>query len=181
MPVYSFDGVRPQVSTSAYVHPDAVLIGHVVLGPESSVWPGAVLRGDDGRIEVGARTSVQDDTVVHTTEEWPTLIGDECVVGHNAHLEGCTVENRGLVGSMSVVLNRAHVKAGSVVGAGALVPEGLDVPERSMVLGVPGRVKRLPDQSQNEWIDYGVGVYLDFARRYPEAMSRVDLDDCRRH
>ena len=75
----------------------------------------------------------------------------------------------------------AHVKAGSVVGAGALVPEGLDVPERSMVLGVPGRVKPLPDQSQNEWIDYGVGVYLDFVRRYPEAMARVDLDDCRVH
>ena len=179
MPVYSFDGVQPQVSASAYVHPDAVLIGNVVLGPESSVWPGAVLRGDHGRIKVGARTSVQDGTVVHTTEEWPTTIGDECVVGHNAHLEGCTVENRCLVGSMSVVLNRVHVGASSVVGAGAVVPEGLDVPERSMVLGVPGRVKPLPDQSQNDWIDYGVGVYLDFARRYPDAMSRVDLDDCR--
>lgn len=179
MPVYSFDGVRPQVSAGAYVHPDAVLIGHVVLGPESSVWPGAVLRGDHGRIEVGARTSVQDGTVVHTTEEWPTLVAEECVVGHNAHLEGCTVEDRCLVGSMSVVLNRAHVGTGSVVGAGAVVPEGLDVPERSMVLGVPGRVKPLPDQSQNDWIDYGVGVYLDFARRYPDAMSRVDLADCR--
>jgi carbonic anhydrase/acetyltransferase-like protein (isoleucine patch superfamily) len=181
MPVYSFDGARPQVSASAYVHPDAVLIGHVVLGPESSVWPGAVLRGDHGRIEVGARTSVQDGTVVHTTEEWPTLLGSECVVGHNAHLEGCTVGDRCLVGSMSVVLNRVHVRAGSVVGAGAVVPEGLDVPERSMVLGVPGRVKPLPDESQNDWIDYGVGVYLDFARRYPDAMSRVDLDDCRVH
>ena len=179
MPVYSFDGVRPKVSASAYVHPDAVLIGDVVLGAESSVWPGAVLRADHGRIEVGARTSVQDGTVVHTTEEWPTTIGEECVVGHNAHLEGCTVENRCLVGSMSVVLNRVHVGASSVVGAGAVVPEGLDVPERSMVLGVPGRVKPLPDQSQNDWIDYGVGVYLDFARRYPDAMSRVDLDDCR--
>jgi carbonic anhydrase/acetyltransferase-like protein (isoleucine patch superfamily) len=179
MPVYAFDGVRPQVHASAYVHPDAVLIGHVVLGPESSAWPGAVLRGDHGRIEVGARTSVQDGTVVHTTEEWPTLIGDECVVGHNAHLEGCTVDDRCLIGSMSVVLNRVHVRTGSVVGAGAVVPEGLDVPERSMVLGVPGRVKPLPDNSQNDWIDYGVGVYLDFARRYPDAMSRVDLADCR--
>jgi len=179
MPVYSFDGMRPRVSADAYIHPDAVLIGDVVLGPESSVWPGAVLRGDHGRIEVGARTSVQDGTVVHTTEEWPTLVGAECVVGHNAHLEGCTVGDRCLVGSMSVVLNRVHVGAGSVVGAGAVVPEGLDVPERSMVLGVPGRVKPLPDQSQNDWIDYGVGVYLDFARRYPDAMSRVDLADCR--
>lgn len=179
MPVYAFDGARPQVSESAYVHPDAVLIGRVALGPESSVWPGAVLRGDHGRIEVGARTSIQDGTVVHTTEHWPTSVGDECVVGHNAHLEGCEVEDRCLIGSMSVVLNRAHVKAGSVVGAGAVVPEGLEVPERSMVLGVPGRVKPLPDQSQNDWIDYGVGVYVDFARRYPEALSRVDLAECR--
>lgn len=156
-----------------------MLIGDVALGPEASVWPGAVLRGDHGGIEVGARTSIQDGTIVHTTEEWPTMVGDECVVGHNAHLEGCTVENRCLVGSMSVVLNRVHVGAGSVVGAGAVVAEGLDVPERSMVLGVPGRVKPLPDKSQNDWIDYGVGVYLNFARRYPEAMSPVDLDDCR--
>jgi carbonic anhydrase/acetyltransferase-like protein (isoleucine patch superfamily) len=179
MPVYAFDGVRPQVSASAYVHPDAVLIGQVSVGPESSVWPGAVLRGDHGRIEVGARTSVQDGTVVHTTEHWPTLIGDECVVGHNAHLEGCTVDNRCLIGSMSAVLNRVHVGARSVVGAGTVVPEGLEVPEHSMVLGVPGRVKPLPDESQNDWIDYGVGVYVDFARRYPDAMSHVDLADCR--
>jgi carbonic anhydrase/acetyltransferase-like protein (isoleucine patch superfamily) len=178
MPVYAFDGVAPRVSRSAYVHPDAVLIGRVTLGPEASVWPGAVLRADHGRIEVGARTSVQDGTVVHTTEQWPTLIGEECVVGHNAHLEGCNVERRCLVGSMSVVLNRVHVRAGSVVGAGAVVPEGLDVPERSMVLGVPGRVKPLPDESQDDWIDYGVGVYVEFARRYPKALSRIDLDEC---
>ncbi|WP_314174979.1 gamma carbonic anhydrase family protein [Streptomyces winkii] len=179
MPVYAFDGVRPQVSADAYIHPDAVLIGHVTVGAQSSVWPGAVLRGDHGRIEVGSRTSVQDGTVVHTTRKWPTLIGDECVVGHNAHLEGCTVESRCLIGSMSVVLNRAVVHSGSVVGAAALVPEGLTVPERSMVLGVPGRVKPLPDETQNEWISHGVGVYVDFARRYPEALTRVDLADCR--
>jgi carbonic anhydrase/acetyltransferase-like protein (isoleucine patch superfamily) len=77
------------------------------------------------------------------------------------------------------VLNRVHVGARSVVGAGAVVPEGLEVPEHSMVLGVPGRVKPLPDESQNDWIDYGVGVYVDFARRYPDAMSHVDLADCR--
>ncbi|WP_181764896.1 gamma carbonic anhydrase family protein [Streptomyces albidus (ex Kaewkla and Franco 2022)] len=179
MPVYAFDGIRPQVSADAYIHPDAVLIGRVSVGAQSSVWPGAVLRGDHGRIEVGSRTSVQDGTVVHTTEQWPTLIGDECVVGHNAHLEGCTVENRCLIGSMSVVLNRAHVHGGSVVGAGAVVPEGLVVPERSMVLGVPGRVKPLPDGKHDDFVGYGVDVYVGFARRYPQAMTRVDLADCR--
>lgn len=179
MPVYAFDGMRPRISADAYIHPDAVLIGQVTVGAQSSVWPGAVLRGDHGRIEVGSRTSVQDGTVLHTTREWPTLIGDECVVGHNAHLEGCTVGNRCLIGSMSVVLNRAAVHAGSVVGAAALVPEGLTVPERSMVLGVPGRVKPLPDDTLKDRIDHGVDVYVEFARRYPEAMTRIDLSDCR--
>ncbi|SCK46007.1 gamma carbonic anhydrase family protein [Streptomyces sp. WMMB 322] len=179
MPIYAFDGVRPRVGAGAYVHPDAVLIGHVTLGPESSVWPGAVLRGDHGRIEVGARTSVQDGTVVHTTRQWPTVIGDECVVGHNAHLEGCTVAGRCLVGSMSVVLNRAVIGGGSVVAAAALVPEGLDVPERSMVVGVPGRVKPLPDERMKDRIEHGVDVYVDFARRYPQALTRVDLAECR--
>ena len=179
MPVYSFEGLQPQVSASAFVHPDAVLIGQVIVGPDASVWPGAVLRGDEGRIEVGARTSVQDGTVVHTTGRWPTLIGAGCVVGHNAHLEGCVVEEACLVGSMSAVLNRVHVGAGSVVGAGAVVPEDLEVPERSMVLGVPGRVRPLPDETQNDWIEYGTGLYVDLARRYSAAMARVELDDCR--
>lgn len=179
LPVYAFDGVRPQVHESAYIHPDAVLIGRVLVGPESSVWPGAVLRGDHGHITVGERTSVQDGTVVHTTEHWPTLLGDECVVGHNAHLEGCVVERRCLVGSMSVVLNRAHVGAHSVVGAGAVVPEGLQVPERSRVLGVPGRARPLESDTHDDWIDYGVNVYVDFARRYPTALAQVDLSDCR--
>lgn len=178
MPVYAYDGFAPRVSADAYIHPDAVLIGQVTVGPRSSVWPGAVLRGDHGRIEVGARTSVQDGTVVHTTEKWPTVIGNECVVGHNAHLEGCTVADRCLVGSMSVVLNRAVVRGSSVVGAAALVPEGLTVPERSMILGVPGRVKPLPEDWEDDWIDYAVGVYTGFARRYPESMKPVALEDC---
>ncbi len=179
MPVYSLENVAPQISASAFVHPDAVLIGHVILGPETSVWPGAVLRGDVGSIEVGERTSVQDGTVVHTTDQWPTRIGAGCIVGHNAHLEGCVVDDACLIGSMSAVLNRAHIGGGSVVGAGAVVPEDLDVPERSMVLGVPGRIRPLPDERQNTWIEGGAKLYVDLAHRYSDAMTRVDLDDCR--
>src|ERR1019366_3466395 len=127
MPIYALGSLRPQVHRDAYVHPDAVVIGDVRMGAQSSVWPGAVLRADFGQIVIGERTSIQDGTVLHTTEDWPTVIGDDCVVGHNAHLEGCTVHNRCLVGSGSVVLNRAVIGTGSVVGAKALVPEGLDV------------------------------------------------------
>lgn len=179
MPVYAFAGVRPRIHRSAYVAPDAVLIGDVRIGAQASVWPGAVLRGDHGWISVGSRTSVQDGTVVHTTAEWPTVIGSDCVVGHNAHLEGCVVEDRCLVGSMSAVLNRARIATCSVVGAAALVPQGLQVPPRSMVLGVPARVRPLSGDEHLAWIDHGVGVYVDFAARYPRELAPVDIDECR--
>jgi carbonic anhydrase/acetyltransferase-like protein (isoleucine patch superfamily) len=168
MPVYSFDGVRPRVARTAYVHPDAVLIGDVELGAEASVWPGAVLRGDHGLISVGARTSIQDGTVVHTTHEWPTTVG-----------EGCVIEPHCLVGSMSTVLTRARVGTGSVVGAAALVTEDLQVPPGSLVVGVPGRIRPLQGDKHPEWIDFAVGEYVELTRRYPRATERVDLDACR--
>ena len=166
MPVYALDGIEPQISPTAYVHPDAVVIGDVVLGDESSVWPTAVLRGDHGRIVVGARTSVQDGTVVHTTEEWPTVIGADCVVGHNAHLEGCTVGDRCLIGSGSTVLNRARIGHGSVVGANALVTEDTVVPPSSMALGVPARTRPVDGDEHERWIEYGVQTYVETGRRY---------------
>ena len=179
MPVYAYDGVRPRVARTAYVHPDAVLIGDVTLGPEASVWPGAVLRGDHGRIEIGARTSVQDGTVVHTTPDWPTVVAHDCVVGHNAHLEGCVVETRCLVGSMSTLLNGVRIGAGSVVGAGAVVPEGLQAPESSMLLGVPARVRPRTGEDHDRWVEYAVGTYVGNARRYPALQAPVGLEDCR--
>lgn len=179
MPVYSLDDLVPQISATAYVHPDAVIIGDVVLDDEASVWPGAVLRGDHGRITVGARTSVQDGTVVHTTPEWPTVIGSECVIGHNVHLEGCVVEDRCLVGSGSVVLNRARIGAGSVVGACALVTEDGVVPPRSMALGVPARSRPLQGDEQQRWIDYGVRTYVDSSRRYRAGLRRLQPEEYR--
>ena len=142
MPLYALDDLEPTISPSAYVHPDAVVIGDVVLGDEASVWPTAVLRGDHGRIVIGARTSIQDGTIVHTTHEWPTVVGDDCVVGHNVHLEGCTVEDRCLIGSGAVVLNRARVEVGSVVGACALVTADAVVPAGHMALVASGRQYR---------------------------------------
>src|ERR1700751_832874 len=142
MPIYALGEYEPEIHETAFVHPDAVIIGEVRIGPEASVWPCAVLRGDHGRIEVGARTSVQDGTVVHTTRDWPTLIRADCVVGHNAHLEGCVVENRCLIGSGSVVLNRARIGTGAIVAAAALVPEGFEVPPGALTAGVPATVKK---------------------------------------
>jgi carbonic anhydrase/acetyltransferase-like protein (isoleucine patch superfamily) len=178
MPVYSFHGVLPRIARSAYVHPDAVLIGDVRLGPEASVWPGAVLRGDHGHIVIGARTSIQDGTVVHTTQQWPTVVGEGCVVGHNAHLEGCVVEEGCLVGSMSAVLNRARVGAGSVVGAAALVPQGLQVPPGSMLLGVPATVRPLGAGDHSAAIARAAALYTANARDYPAAQRTAQLADC---
>lgn len=173
MPLYALDDLEPQISPTAFVHPDAVVIGDVVIGDEASVWPKAVLRADHGRIVVGARTSVQDGTVVHTTREWPTVIGEDCVVGHSAHLEGCTIEDRCLVGSGSVVLNRARVETGSVVGACALVTEDTVVPAGHMALGVPARSRPMEDDEQTKWIEHGVQEYLESARQYRTGLRRL--------
>jgi len=136
--IYALGEQAPDIHPDAFVHPDAIVIGSVVLDAGASVWPAAVLRGDYGRIEIGARTSIQDGTVVHTTEQWPTLIGSGCVVGHNVHVEGCTIGDGCLIGSGSVVLNRAVVEPGAAVGAAALVPEGRGGAERADRARRPG-------------------------------------------
>lgn len=177
MPIYALGDLEPAIHRTAFVHPDAVVIGDVHLGPEASVWPTAVLRADFGRIEVGARTSVQDGTIIHTTEDWPTLVGDDCVVGHNAHLEGCVVEDRCLVGSGSVVLNRVTVRTDSVVGAGAVVSEGTDVPSGHMALGIPARTRPIDSDRQAEWIRFGVQEYLTNSRRYRDSLRRIERKD----
>lgn len=172
MPIYALGSCEPDIHEFAYVHPDAVVIGRVTIGPEASVWPGAVLRGDHGTIEIGARTSIQDGTVVHTTQEWPTIIGAECVVGHLAHLEGCVVGDRCLIGSGSVTLNRARVGEGSIVGAAALVPEGFEIPPRSLAVGVPVVIKRTGITA--DWVDTSVKTYVETARMHRQGLRRLN-------
>jgi carbonic anhydrase/acetyltransferase-like protein (isoleucine patch superfamily) len=171
VPIYALGEYEPDIDPLAYVHPDAVVIGRVTIGPQASVWPCAVLRGDHGYITVGARTSVQDGTIVHTTKDWPTVIGSECVVGHNAHLEGCVVGDRCLIGSGSVTLNRARVGAGAIVGAAALVPQDFEVPPGSLAVGVPAVIKRTG--LSGEWIDTAVKSYVETARWHRQALRRL--------
>jgi carbonic anhydrase/acetyltransferase-like protein (isoleucine patch superfamily) len=139
--IYALGDRVPDIDPSAYVHPDATVIGSVTIGPESSIWPQAVLRGDIGLIIIGARTSIQDGTVVHTTALHPTRVGDDCVVGHLAHLEGCVVDNGALIGSGSIVLHNATVGTGAIVGAGAVVSNNGVVPPGAMALGVPAKIR----------------------------------------
>jgi carbonic anhydrase/acetyltransferase-like protein (isoleucine patch superfamily) len=172
VPIYALGDVEPDIDEAAFVHPDAVVIGRVRIGPEASVWPCAVLRGDHGRIEIGARTSVQDGTVVHCTHEWPTLIGAECVVGHNAHLEGCVVADRCLIGSGSITLNRARVGTGAIVAAAALIPEGFEVPPRALAAGVPATIKKT--DVSGDWVEDAVKTYVASARRYRAGLRRLE-------
>ncbi len=172
MVCYALGDQTPSIHASAYVHPDAVVIGSVTIGENSSVWPGAVLRGDYGRITVGARTSIQDGTVIHATHDLATTIGDDCVVGHNAHLEGCVVEDKALIGSGSVVLHRAIVRSGGLVGAGAVVPNDTEVPSAAMALGVPAKIRL--DAVPPGVIQIAVDLYVENAARYKTDLRRLD-------
>ena len=171
MPIYALGDRVPQIDPDAFVHPDAVVIGDVRIGAQSSVWPGAVLRGDYGTIIVGERTSIQDGTVVHAVAEYPTVIGSDCVVGHIAHLEGCIVHDGALIGSGSVVLHEVHVHTGATVAAGAVVRNRTEVPERALAVGVPASIK--PEASDVQAIADGAALYVANARRYKEALRVI--------
>jgi carbonic anhydrase/acetyltransferase-like protein (isoleucine patch superfamily) len=172
VPVYALGDQVPSIHPTAFVHPDAVVIGSVTIGEDSSVWPAAVIRGDGGRIVVGARTSIQDGSVLHTTEEHPTVVGDDCVIGHLVHLEGCTIESGSLVGSGSLVLHRAVVRRGGQVAANAVVLNDTEVPSGALALGVPARIRE--GAADIEAIRDGVATYVAKARRYRDELRRLD-------
>jgi carbonic anhydrase/acetyltransferase-like protein (isoleucine patch superfamily) len=170
--VYALGDREPDIHPDAFVHPQATVIGAVTLGAEATVWPQAVLRADYGTIRIGARTSVQDGSVLHCTAEYPTIVGADCVIGHLVHLEGCTIEDGCLVGSNSVVLHGVVVRSGALVAASALVPEGMEVPTGAIAMGVPARLR--PDAVRPEMIGRGVENYRANGRRYRAELRRLD-------
>ena len=172
MAIYAFGAKVPNIHPTAFVHPEAVIIGDVRIGELSFIGPCAVLRGDSSYIEVGARTSIQDGCVVHCTAELPTIVGDECTVGHNAHLEGCTIHSGALVGSGSLVLHKAVVETGALVAAGAVVLGGTLVPSGALAVGVPAKIKE--GAADPETMAYSIKTYTENARRYPLEMRRID-------
>ncbi len=172
MPIYALGDAEPTIHPEAYVHPDAVIIGRVRLGAGSSVWPGAVLRGDDGDIVIGERTSVQDGCVLHTTHVFPTVVGDNCVIGHMVHLEGCTIEDRCLVGNGSIVMHRVVVRTGSVVAANSVLLNGTEVPSGALAAGSPAVIK--PGKARLAEIDLAAESYVQRAIRFRNDMRRLD-------
>ncbi|MCP3912361.1 MAG: gamma carbonic anhydrase family protein [Actinomycetia bacterium] len=172
MPIYALGDLEPDVHPDAFIHPDATVIGRVVIGAGSSVWPGAVLRGDDGEgIRIGANSSIQDGSVLHCTDGLTTTVGDSCVIGHIVHLEGCTVEDFALVGNGAVVLHRAVISTQALVGSNAVVPNNMVVPPGAMALGIPAKIRE--DKVTPEMIQHGVDSYSARAQRYRQDLRRL--------
>jgi len=172
VPIYALGAQRPSIHPDAYVHPDAIIIGSVTIEANSSVWPGAVLRGDDGEIIVGQRTSVQDNSVIHTTLEHPTTIGDDCVIGHMVHLEACTIESWCLIGVGSIVLHRVVVNSWAIVAANAVLLNDTIVPSGALAVGTPAVIKE--GRARREDIETGVASYVERAARFATELRLID-------
>jgi len=170
--IRAFRGVLPQAAESAYIDPSAQVIGDVIIGERSSVWPNVTIRGDVNYIRIGAETNVQDNAVLHVeTATWPLFLGDRVTVGHSATLHGCAIEDECLIGVGAVVLNGAKVGRGSVIAAGALVPEGMEVPPGSVVMGVPAKVKRPVTEEERARFRTSAERYVNLRQIYKEEQS----------
>ena len=165
--IRTFRGKTPQLGSGVFVAENAALIGDVIVGEQSSIWYGTQIRGDVMPIRIGARTSVQDNSVVHVTSDVRGAdIGSDCTIGHNAIIHACTVEDFCLIGMGSIVLDGAVIGSGSLVGAGALVTPGTIVPPGSLVIGSPAKVKRPLNEKEREQIRYGAAHYVELAAAY---------------
>ncbi len=174
MPVYEIHGVRPTLGARVYIAPNATVIGDVHLGDDASLWFGAVVRGDYYPIRIGARTNIQDNSVVHITNgESATTIGDDVTVGHMVMLHGCTIGNRCLIGMGSVILDDAVIGDDSFVAAGSLVTPGKVFPPRSFIVGRPAKAVRQVQEKDLEWITHAAKVYAEYSRDFESTLKEV--------
>ncbi len=172
--LYQIDGKSPELRGEGhFVAPNAAVIGDVVLGAGSSVWFSVVIRGDNDTIRIGERTNIQDGTVCHSDPGFPLVIGDSVTVGHNAMVHGCTIGDGTLVGINAVVLNGAKVGRNCVIGANSLVPEGMEIPDGSLVMGVPARIKRELTPEQQEHFSSNANHYVDNAVRFNATLKAL--------
>src|SRR5579884_1454397 len=164
--IVEYRGKRPRVHPSAFIAPTAVLIGDVEVGEESSIWFGAVLRGDNGPIRIGARTSIQDNCVLHVSEHGETIVADDVTVGHCAVMEDCRIEQFALIGSNAVVLGGAVIGERSLIAAGSVVGERVAIPAGVLAAGAPAKVKKPLDGEAARWIDGSAAEYVALSRSY---------------
>ncbi len=175
--IRSFQGIRPKIPASCFVDVSAQVIGDVTLGEQSSVWMNAVLRGDVNGIRIGSKSNVQDCAVLHGMRHlYPVIVGDLVTIGHNATVHGCILEDAVLIGIGATVLNNARIGEGSIVAAGALIPEQMVIPPRSLVAGVPGKIRRtLGDADRDLILKYATN-YVEYTAIYLEEYFKSTED-----
>jgi len=172
----SLEGNTPSVAPDAWLAPTAVVVGAVSVEAQAGLWFGAVARGDGDEIRIGARSNVQDNAVLHADPGFPCRLGEDVTVGHSAVVHGCTVQDRVIVGMGATVMNGARIGSDSIIAAGTLVSEGMEIPPRSLVMGVPGKVRRELTDAELEKVARNAAVYVEAARRYAASAEVVGED-----
>jgi Carbonic anhydrases/acetyltransferases, isoleucine patch superfamily len=172
MPIYRLDDLVPSIDPQAYVFESADIIGDVRIGPGASIWPHVSIRGDNATITIGADTNIQEGSVLHVDEGIPLTIADFVTVGHQAMLHGCTIATGSLIGMQAIVLNRARIGRNCLIGAGAIVPEGREIPDNSLVIGV-GKIVRELTPEEIEGMHQGIRDYARRGRQYREKLVRI--------
>jgi len=167
MPIYEFEGKTPKIHPTVFVAPTASIIGDVIIDEGSSVWPGAVLRGDFNNITIGKFTSIQDNAVIHATPWNPTKIGDHVTIGHGAVIHAATIENNTLIGMKAVILDGSKIHENSIIGAGSVVVENTEIPANSLALGIPAKIVKTLDKREQEMrAQMGAMAYSQLAQKH---------------
>jgi carbonic anhydrase/acetyltransferase-like protein (isoleucine patch superfamily) len=175
MPLYALEGVSPKLPAAGryWIAPSASVIGKVAIGEDCGVWFGATLRGDNEWITLGPRSNVQEGCTFHTDMGFPLVIGEDCTIGHNAILHGCSIGDGSLIGMGAIVLNGAKIGRGCLVGAGALVTEGRSFPDYSLIVGAPARVTRTLDEAAIGGLKASAAHYVENWRRFSKGLSAI--------
>jgi carbonic anhydrase/acetyltransferase-like protein (isoleucine patch superfamily) len=175
MPIYALDGVEPKIADPErlWIAPDAHVIGDVTLGDDVGIWFGSVLRGDNDPLVVGARSNIQEGTMMHTDLGFPLTVGEDCTIGHHAILHGCTIGNRSLIGMGATVLNGAVIGENCLIGANALVTEGKQIPDGSLVIGAPAKVVRELSADEIAGLKRSADGYVANAQRFRAGLKKL--------
>ncbi|SFJ81665.1 gamma carbonic anhydrase family protein [Thermoflavimicrobium dichotomicum] len=172
--IYSLSGKKPQIAENVFIAPNASIIGDVLIKELSSVWFSATIRGDINSITIGRGTSIQDGVVIHVDAKYPTVIGDDVTIGHQAVVHGCTIGNRVIIGMSATVMDGAEIGENSIVGGGTVVPEGKKFPHGVLILGVPGKVVRELKPEEIDRITYSARVYQERTLEYLRSLKSIE-------